>query len=158
MNSLLQSLLAREQAQRNLERDMRGAELEEADTITAALHAAYEPFHEQILALKLRGDYGRAVAFGDRPDHLRRVTVERGLTLHLGSTLQPEVLKLTVLARQGGAPARIRLHVERHYPCKSEDLEDFPGGHSAQDMVQALLKAFASHVHDDSLPARAEVA
>ena len=151
MNTLLQSLLAREQAQRNVDRAARGAELAEAADIVAALHAAYAPFREQVQGLKLRGDYGAAVSFGDRAEHLRRVATENGLGLHLGSKILPAALHLSVVARQGATPASIRLFIQHRQPGKVEELATFGAGHSPEDMVRALLEQLARHVHDDSL-------
>lgn len=158
MNTLLQSLLAREQAQRRVGRDVRDAERAEAAGIVAALHAAMAPFHDHIQALKLRGDYGQAVLFGGRAEHLRRVACETGLTLHLGSRIQPAVLSLAVVPRQGATPARVRLCVERSPTGKSEELATFEVGHAAEDMVRALLEAFTEHVHDESLSVVTEAA
>lgn len=151
MNTLLQSLLAREQAQRNADRAARGAELAKAADIVAALHAAYAPFHEQVQGLKLRGDYGAAITFGGRAEHLRSVATENGLELHLGSKTLPAALRLSVVAREGAAPASIRLFIQHRHAAKVEELASFGAGHSGEDMVRALLKQLARHVHDDSV-------
>ncbi len=101
--------------------------------------------------MKLRGDYGAAVSFGDRAEHLRRVATENGLELHLGSKILPAALHLSVVARQGAAPASIRLFIQHRHPGKVEELATFGAGHSPEDMVRALLEQLARHVHDDSL-------
>ncbi|MBS0306442.1 MAG: hypothetical protein JSR43_13830 [Proteobacteria bacterium] len=151
MNTLLQSLLAREQAQRNAERAARGGELAEAADIVAALHGAYAPFHEQVQSLKLRGDYGAAVTFGDRAEYLCRVATENGLELRLGAKILPAVLRLSVVARRGATPASIRLFIQHRHAGNVEELASFGAGHSPEDMVRALLEQLMRHVHDDSL-------
>jgi homoaconitase/3-isopropylmalate dehydratase large subunit len=158
MNTLLQSLLVREQAQRRVDQDVREAEQAAAADIVAALHSAIAPFHDQIQAIKLRGDYGRAVLFGGRAEHLCRVACETGLKLHLGSTIQPAVLSLAVMQGQDGTPARTRLHVQYSHSSKSDELATFEAAHSAEDMVRALLEALMRHVHDESLVVLAEAA
>jgi hypothetical protein len=151
MSDLMQALLAREKAQRSVDRAVKDGEVAEAARIVAALHAAYAPFDPEVQALELRGDYGHPVRFGARDEHLRRVRIAAGLALNLGSRINRESLRLTVTPRRGEQPASVRLHIERSHPYKPEQLAEFARDHSAEDMVRALLAELVPHVHDDSL-------
>lgn len=151
MNPLLQSLLEREKAQRNLIKTAKDAEAAEAEGIKAALHAAFAPFHDSVMALKLRDGYAKPFIFGERPEYLTNVVCVNGLGLHLGRTMNSDNdLHLTVIAREDATPARITLSKGQSV-YSATVLNTFEAGHSADDMVRQLLEAMLPQVHDDGL-------
>lgn len=150
MSNLLQALLQQEASVRAVALSVQEDEQAEFRQIVQGIHDAFEPYAAQVQQLQLLGDYGRAVWFGNRPEHVARVVDYRGLTFRLGKEVSPEELSLRVTARKGPTPAKIELSIQRHHPYKSESLATFEGKTAPEHLLQACFTELIKHLHTES--------
>lgn len=160
--SILKAMIAEEQARRDTEAARVKAIDDEFKGMVERLHAAFQPFAEEVADMKLRGDYGAAQRQGDRqaahvnPDNYKGsspYSVKHGLYVALGTGAGAGIrfnsaLRLTVDARTPTSEMRVRLtRISSSSSCQAETLQTFdPRTTTAEVMVEALLKELVKNI------------
>jgi hypothetical protein len=151
MTNLLQKTLHDEAVKRDTEAAKKAAYKEEANRITAGIHAAFAPYEVDLANIQLTGDYGRPMPvrgkYGYTKDHGTPIRHARSLIIDLGSDISKEYLRLDIYERTDTDPPTIKLWIERRYPYKPQDLQGFDGFTPPEEMLEAFFKALAPRIY-----------
>ncbi len=120
-------------------------------SVRDAVHQEMAPILDELLALNIKGDYGRPVLVASCNPR-ERVLHRRGVSLHLAKTISPMFLQLDIdiggqLPNGVLTPPKAVLKIHQDYPYKPQELKSFDTTQdSAAVMVEAYLKALAPYV------------
>lgn len=162
--SMLKTILEDEIKTRLLAQELKDRIQRDSSRLVEAIHVAVGACSNELLNLKLQGDYLKAVPFLDaNPKGMQSIYTRDGICIDLGKRITREYLRIrvmpgNVLKNDDVSPPAAALLRVREYPQESPTvLRDYGPGADAAVVVQDLFRALVRHVSfDDEVASTAQ--